>query len=579
MIRFFSFICVCAAVLFTYPLSAQDVKKLNDANQSVTYEQAIQKYQQLDRLHSEAQLTEAGSTDIGRPLHLFAISKDGTFTAAEARRKGKLVLLINNAIHPGEPDGVDASIRFSEQLMAAKDQLPQNVVILIVPVFNIDGSLKRGCCSRANQNGPEAYGFRGNARNLDLNRDFIKCDSENTKSLIGIFAEWDPDVFLDTHVSDGSDYQYTMTLISTQHNKLGGPAGSYLKNKMTPSLFEEMKKAGEEMAPYVNTARYDDSPEKGIYGFLEQPRFASGYAALFHCLAFVAETHMLKPFNKRVGATIKLMNVMLNFCNSRHEEIIKVRNESRNYYTTATQLPLSWEPDTSKKETILFKGYEAYQATSKVTGASQLYFDETKPYVRPVNFYDHYTPGRLVEVPDYYLLPQAWKEVAEHLKVNRVKMTRLEKDTVFEVQQYVIKDVKSPGEPYEGHFLHTNVTTETRTSKVVYYKGDYLIPVRQNAVRYIVETCEPTAPDSWFAWGFFDSILQQKEWFSSYVFDGMAEEILKNNPVLLETLNQKRAFDKDFASNSFAQLYFIYRNSQYYEDYRVFPISRLSVVK
>jgi hypothetical protein len=370
-----------------------------------------------------------------------------------------------------------------------------------------------------------------------------------------------------------------MTLISTQHNKLGGPAGSYLKNKMTPSLFEEMKKAGEEMAPYVNTARYDDSPEKGIYGFLEQPRFASGYAALFHCLAFVAETHMLKPFNKRVGATIKLMNVMLNFCNNRHEEIIKVRNESRNYYTTATQLPLSWEPDTTKKETILFKGYEAYQATSKVTGANQLYFDETKPFEKPVNFYDHYIPGRMVEVPEYYLLPQAWKEVAERMKVNHVKMIRLEKDTVIDVQQYVIKDVKSPGEPYEGHFLHTNVTTETRTSKVVYYKGDYLIPVRQNAVRYIVETCEPTAPDSWFAWGFFDSILQQKEWFSSYVFDGMAEEILKNNPALLETLNQKKASDKDFASNSFAQLYFIYRNSQFYEDYRVFPISRLSVVK
>lgn len=575
MMRFFNFIFVCTIPLFFATVHAQDVGALNAANQSVTYEEAIQKYRQLDQLYPQARLFEYGSTDVGRPLHLFIISKDNHFSAEEARKNGKLVLLINNGIHPGEPDGIDASIRFSEKLLAEKKLLPDNVVILIVPVFNIDGSLKRGCCSRANQNGPAAYGFRGNARNLDLNRDFIKCDSENSKSLTAIFSEWDPDVFLDTHVSDGADYQYTMTLISTQHNKLGGPAGTFLKNKMTPSLFESMKIAGEEMAPYVNTARYDDTPEKGIYGFLELPRFASGYAALFHCLSFVAETHMLKPFNKRVEATMKLMRVLVDFCNSQHQEIIKVRNESRNYYINATQLPLSWEADTTKKETILFKGYEAYQATSKVTGLTQLYFDEKKPFVRPVTFFDHYTPVRIVDVPEYYVLPQAWKEVAERMKLNGVKMMTLDKDTLIEVQQYIIKDVKSPAEPYEGHFLHSGVTTETRTSKVAYYKGDYLIPVKQNAVRYIVETCEPTAPDSWFAWGFFDSMLQQKEWFSSYVFDGMAEEILKKNPALLENLNQKKASDKEFASNGFAQLYYVYRNSSYYEDFRVFPISKI----
>ncbi len=212
--------------------NAQDVAALNAANKSVTYDQAISKYKFLDEKYPQAKLIEMGMTDIGRPLHLFVISSDEKFSPEEAKKSGKLVFLINNAIHPGEPDGVDACIRYSERILADKKALPSNVVILIIPFYNIDGAMKRGCCSRANQNGPEAYGFRGNARNLDLNRDFIKCDSENAASFTSLFRAWDPDVFLDTHVSDGSDYQYTMTLISTQHNKLGGPAGKFARRDL-----------------------------------------------------------------------------------------------------------------------------------------------------------------------------------------------------------------------------------------------------------------------------------------------------------------------------------------------------------
>ena len=101
-------------------------------------------------------------------------------------------------------------------------------MIVIIPVYNVGGALNRGSYSRANQNGPEAYGFRGNARNLDLNRDFIKCDSRNARSFNRLFNQWKPDVFVDTHTSNGADYQYVMTLISTQKDRLGGALGEFL---------------------------------------------------------------------------------------------------------------------------------------------------------------------------------------------------------------------------------------------------------------------------------------------------------------------------------------------------------------
>jgi len=110
--------------------------------------------------------------------------------------------------------------------------LLDKVVIVAIPVYNVDGCLNRGSYSRANQDGPESYGFRGNARNYDLNRDFVKCDSRNARTFNQIFRTWNPDIFVDNHTSNGADYQYVMTLIATQHNKLEAPLGEFLQNTM-----------------------------------------------------------------------------------------------------------------------------------------------------------------------------------------------------------------------------------------------------------------------------------------------------------------------------------------------------------
>ena len=132
----------------------------------------------------------------------------------------------------------------SRDIIGKKITLPDNVVLAIIPVYNIGGALNRNSFSRANQNGPESYGFRGNAQNLDLNRDFIKCDSKNARSFTEIFHYLNPDIFIDNHVSDGADYQHVMTLITTQHNKLGNELGEWLKKTFEPKLFTGMHDKG-----------------------------------------------------------------------------------------------------------------------------------------------------------------------------------------------------------------------------------------------------------------------------------------------------------------------------------------------
>ncbi|MFM2190251.1 MAG: hypothetical protein RL491_637, partial [Bacteroidota bacterium] len=507
----------------------QDIEKINRDNISISWDDCISAYKKLDVQYKSALLVEAGLTDVGKPLHLFVVSKDGVFDPVTAKRKGKTVLMILNGIHPGEPDGIDASVRLSQNLLSGKTELPSNLIICIIPIYNIDGSLNGRCCTRANQNGPINQGFRGNARNLDLNRDFIKCDSENAKSFTKIFRDWDPDVFIDTHVSNGADYQHVMTLISTQHNKLGGTSGEFIKQQMTPALFTAMGNRGFPMAPYVNTLKYDFPPENGIYGFMETPRFASGYAALYQSLAFVTETHMLKPFPLRVDATLAMLEEFIRYTAQNADAIRDARLKDRLALRSAKSHVIDWKVDTNKFELVPFLGFEPYYQKSPVTGQDQLYYDRGKPFDKKVKFFDEYVPSKTVKIPSFYFVPQAWSEVIERLKLNKIEFKRLIRDTVIEVSSYSIGTYKTGSKPYEGHYVHSETEVVEENKRVKLFAGDYMIPTDQDAIRYLIETLEPQAPDSWFSWGFFDSILQQKEWFSAYVFDDMAARILANN--------------------------------------------------
>ncbi len=161
-------------------------------------------------------MIEKGKTDSGKPLHIVIFSENKNFDV----NQNKAIVLVNNGIHPGEPDGIDASMMLMRDLATAKIKVPKNTMVVVIPVYNIDGMLNRNSSSRANQNGPEEYGFRGNARNFDLNRDFIKSDTKNSRSFQELFRSINPDVFLDNHVSNGADYQYTFTCIATQHERL-----------------------------------------------------------------------------------------------------------------------------------------------------------------------------------------------------------------------------------------------------------------------------------------------------------------------------------------------------------------------
>lgn len=547
----------------------------SNKKETATYQEAINFYNTLAKSYpKQAKLLSYGNTDFGKPLHLLVLSKNGAFNPLAVKESDKRVLLINNGIHPGEPEGIDASMLLARELLQ-NNKLPENVVICIIPVYNIDGSYNRSSSSRANQNGPLAYGFRGNSKNLDLNRDFIKTDSKNSLAFQQIFNTWQPEVFVDTHTSNGADYQYTITLIPTQKDKLNTVLSSYLTQTLVPDLYSKMKTKGFELVPYVNSI--NETPDDGITGFIESPRYSTGYAALHNSIGFMPETHMLKSFDKRVESTYLLLQTYVEIVARDAKIIGENKRKADEKVAQQDEFPLDWKLNRSVYDSIEFKGYTAKYKPSEVSGAERLYYDRNAPFTKKIKQWNKFEPSISVTKPIAYIIPKAWQKVIDLLKLNNVKMSQLAEDTKLNVEMYYIADLKTNTRPYEGHYQHSAVKVNTVTQSVQFYTGDYVVYANQPQNRYLIETLEPQAIDSFFNWNFFDSILGQKEGYSAYVFEDTAAQLLKSNPALKQKLEEEKLRNPELAKNGRAQLDFVYKNSDYYEKtFNRYPIGRLT---
>ncbi len=545
--------------------------------ETATYEEGMAFYKALDKEYDEVSIMEHGQTDIGIPLHVVLINTGDEKTPEALHQSNKAIWLINNAIHPGEPDGVSASQMFARELMKNQKKYSNvlnKVAIAIIPFYNIGGVLNRNSTTRVNQNGPVEYGFRGNSRHYDLNRDFIKSDTRNSQSFQEIFQLYDPDLFLDTHVSNGSDYQHIMTLDYSQKDKMGGALGKYVDEVFLPYTYTGMEEKGFDAIPYVNA--WGQTPDKGWPQFMDWPRYSTGYTALFHTMGYMSETHMLKSYQQRVESTYALMETMLEFLDDKGEELVSLREATKQTISKQKEFEISWSVDTSRYTPLMFSGYEPTYIDSEISGQKRLKYDRNQPFTREVKYMDHYPADKIITAPKYYLIPQQWSDVIELLELNQVTVSQLKSDTTINVEAYMISDYETIRNPYEGHYKHHNVKVSPRHATIRFRKGDFLVPVNQWRNRYIVETLEPEAPDSFFAWNFFDAILQQKEHFSSYVFEDHAVKILEENPEIRQALDEAKASDPNLATSAYRQLDFIYQRSSHWEpEYLRYPIFRL----
>jgi hypothetical protein len=337
----------------------------------------------------------------------------------------------------------------------------------------------------------------------------------------------------------------------------------FLENEMRPEIEKSLQEKEILITPYVNV--WGDTPEAGFSQFFDSPRYSTGYTTLFHTLGLMVETHMLKPYKIRVTQTYELLLSTLDFTEEKSGKIKNLRANAAAEILQRKTYPITYKVDQENPTVLNFKGYKATTINSKVTNGKRLFYDTAKPFTKEINYYNNFLREKEISIPKAYVLRQGWHQIIDRLKNNNIQFSTFNKDTTITVQVNHILDYKTRNAAYEGHYLHYNTTVSKSTKKITFRTGDLYIPTNQNGVRYLLETLEASATDSFFNWNFFDTILQQKESYSAYVFEDIAVDVLAKNQALKKQFEDKLKKEEAFANNPRAQLDFIYKNSKHYE--------------
>lgn len=533
---------------------------------------------------TQIRLSDFGRSGEGRALPLVIAASDGTFTPEASRRAGKVVVFVQANIHAGETDGKDAGLALLRDIIVLKTQprLLEHVTLLFVPIYNADGHERRSPYNRINQNGPVEMGWRANATNLNLNRDYMKADAPETRAWLRLWNEWNPELFIDCHVTDGADFRYNVTYQFEQHDNVPQPLRDWMKAAFDGRIVPATEALGNLLTTYMEFRDNRDPVNKGVEGFIGTPRFATGYAPLRNRPALLIETHMLKDYRTRVRATYDLLRTALEDVNRdpagwlrvAKETDEKVAEEGRTYDPERkVALRIAF---TDKSVPRVIKGVEFRRELSDVSGAVRVVYG-TKPYDYTVPFYNESYATVSVSTPLYYIIPPQWTEPIEVLAAHGVRLQRLAEPVTVEVESYRFSEVKWANASFE-HRLPVSQKNKLVRERRTYAANSVVVPLAQAAGRLVVNLLEPDAPDSLLYWGFFNTIFEQKEYGEGYMLEKLARDMLAKDEKLREEFERRVANDPAFAASARERLRFFYERSPYYDPLmNLYPVGRVTI--
>ncbi len=560
------------------------------------YAETVAYLERLIAAHpGQLRMENFGTTGEGRDLKIVVASKDGVFDPAAVHASGRVVLLVQNAIHAGEMDGKDACLALLRDLLVdpSKGSLLDRVVLVVIPVYNLDGHERRSPYHRINQNGPETMGWRANGTNLNLNRDYLKADAPETRAFLRMIRQWAPDFFVDNHVTDGCDFQYDVTFQLDSTPDVAPATARWIREVVRPELTRAIDAAGHLAFPGQVFLEDNLDPARGLTYFENPPRFSTGRMILENRPGLLVELHMLKDYRTRVTGNYELLVGLLTILN-RDASVLRESNREADH--AATQLGSGRErfplviAATGTKTAIPFRGYRFARSLSEVSGGVALrYLPEPWNVDLPVD--PGGTVAVTVDLPAGYIVPPAWTAVIDVLAAHGVEFRRTTTDWTGTVGRYRCRGMEFARRPFEGRFpiLRSGtfesgkgrfgtctLTRETAT----YRAGSVVVALDQRLSKVAIHWLEPEAPDSALRWGFFASIFEQKETGEEYVVERLAHEELARDPALRAEFEDRVASDPTFAADPDARRDFFFDRSPWGRANRVgeYPVGRLETL-
>lgn len=535
------------------------------------YDATVAWLKRLDEASPQVTMLSLGKSPQERDLWMVVVSADGAATPDALKRNGKPTLLAQAGIHAGEIDGKDAGLMLLRDLTVGGSQrdLLDHANLLFVPIFNVDGHERFSAFGRVNQRGPTECGWRTNANNLNLNRDYAKTDTPEMRAMVRAINAWDPDLYYDIHVTDGIDYQYDITYGYNGEQAYSPNASRWLEGTLRPAVNKDLAAMGH--VPGRLIFNVDDDLAKGLADFVSGPRFSNSYGCLRHTPTILVENHSLKPYKQRVLGTYVLLESTLRLLGRRGAELRAATRVDR--ALRPAQVPLSWKTGPGDTSLVDFLGVTSRRTHSALTGGMR-----TEWLGQPVRLKLPYYRQTAVDVtvarPKAYWIPPQWSDVIERLRNHGLQMETLDAPRTVEVEMYSLEDVKIAGRANEGHIGMT-ATPVVETRQQTFPAGSVHISTDQPLGDLAVVLLEPRSADSFFQWGFFPQVLQETEYVEAYVIEPMAEAMMAAEPALRAEFEAKVAADSTFAKDPDARLRWFYRRTPWRDDtWRLYPVAR-----
>ncbi len=606
MLRFAPLLCFCAAFGFAQdpiaphsalePQAAKSAASLaastkdsprdllttgekSDWNQTAPYAEAVELSRRLERASRFVKVLEIGATPEGRGMIAIVVSKDRAFTPEAAAKTNKAVIMIQSGIHAGEIEGKDTVLMLVRDMTVSKRFAGwlDHAIFVIIPVFNIDGHEYFSAFHRPSQNGPQSTGLRNTAQRLNLNRDYIKADTPEMRAWLHIFNTWMPDFLIDNHVTDGSDMQYDVTWDMARNQDIAEPAGAWVREKFVPELDKRMAAGGHLVAPYG--ALRNVAGKREFFMEVFTPRYSHLYAAVQNRPSLLVETHSLKTAKTRAWANYDIMRHSIDTILLDPEGLRRaVREADRQMADRAgnrTAPPVYLAGKVSdKSHPLVYHALKTEQYKSEVTGANVTRYTG-EPDDLDTRIHDQIDTTLEGSMPLGYLVPAAWKQVADLLALHGVEMERTAKALEQEFETYRFTGTKFAGSAVEGH-VAVDFEPHLVKERIFIPAGSWWVPLKQRRSRLIFSMLEPQAPDSLARWGLLNSVFEGRGGVGEYLSEPIARRMMMDSPELRKQFEQKLAADPKFAADRQARLAWWYEQSKYQpEDTGRYPIVRV----
>ena len=544
--------------------------ELSNLTETPDYAATVSYLQKLVASSALLRMESIGKSPQGRDIWLIKASMQPELIGKDKGKSGRPTLLVQAGIHSGEIDGKDAGLMLLRDIVHGdKQSLLAQVDFLFIPILSVDAHERKGKFNRMNQRGPVEQGWRSTAQNLNLNRDYAKADSLEMQAVLKAINSYQPDLYMDVHVTDGEDYQYDITYGFNEPFASQSPNGaSWLASVYRPALDQALSAAGHIPGPLVFALDPMDFA-KGLQGSTSTPRFSNGYGDVRHLPTILVENHSLKPYRQRVLGTYVLLEHSLQLLAQQGKalQLAKKADENARPQRQVLAFKAAEQPDL-----IPFKGISYEIAHSDIiNGPYVKWTGQPKEYEALPVFWEK-VPAVEVEVPKAYWIPPQYQDVITRLQHHGIQFSRLEKSGKLELQQLSASSHELASRSFEGR-VGVKATFTPSWSEFALPAGSVRVSTDQPLGALAVALLQPEGPDSLFSWGFFHGMFERTEYFETYAMLPWIEQELKTNKTLATDFATAVKADPKLAKDGQARLHWFYQRSPFYDQtYLKYPV-------